>query len=186
MAPRPRVRLALGALLALAASGCLLLSGQFVVTYDFAAHGYDPITVNSSLAVVGVPVDLNQVSEYKDHKKDLKDVSDLALVGAITNLDGSASTDVEVWMVASPGSSPLTTDASVRSSGVRIWGPLHLAPNETRNIGWNDSAQLFSGRAALVDEIRGDGRFDLYALGNNGYHYRVSHAAVIAVIAAGK
>lgn len=167
-------------------AGCLFVSGQFVVTYNFKDHGYDPVSVNSSLALVGVPVDLNLVSAYKDHKKDLKDVSDLAVVGNVTNLDNGAPVDVEVWIVPHPNGTLLTTDAAVRSAGVRVWGPLHVEAGTTRTVGWNDSARLFVGRPALISEVKGDGRFDLYALGSNGYHFQVSKAAIIAVIGAGK
>jgi len=180
-----RLWLPAAALLALVASGCLLISGQFVITYTFKDHGYDPVTVNSPLSVVGVPVDLGTVSTYRDHKKELKDVSDLAVVGQVQNLDGSAPVDVEIWIVRNPGTL-LTTDAAVRGAGVRVWGPLHLAAGATRTVGWDDSAKLFVGRQALIDEIKGDGRFDLYVLGSGGYHFAVTKAAIIAVIAAGK
>ena len=180
-----RLWLPVSALLALAASGCLLLSGQFVITYNFKDHGYDPLTVNSSLTLVGVPVDLNTIGAYRDHKSELKDVSDLAVVGTVTNLDSGAPVDVEVWIVPTPGTL-LTTDAAVRSSGVRVWGPLHVGAGATRAVSWDDSARLFVGRDALVHEIKGDGQFDLYVLGSGGYHFRVTNASIIAVIAAGK
>ena len=180
-----RLWLSVSALLALAASGCLFLSGQFVITYNFKDHGYDPLTVNSSLAVVGVPVDLNTVGAYRDHKKELKDVADLAVVGDVTNLDGSAPVDVEIYIVPTPGTL-LTTDAAVRAAGVRVWGPLHVAAGVTRVVGWDDSARLFTGRDALIREVKGDGKFDLYMLGSGGYHFKVTKTAIIAVIAAGK
>lgn len=50
----------------------------------------------------------------------------------------------------------------------------------------DSSAGLFTGRAALIEEIKGDGRFDLYALGNNGYSFRVDKGILMAVISAGK
>ena len=180
-----RLWLPAAALLALTASGCLFLSGQFVITYNFKDHGYDPLTVNSSVAVVGVPVDLNAVSAYHDHKQDLKDVSDLAVVGKITNLDGGAPGDVEIWIVPTSGTL-VTTDAAVRSAGVRVWGPLHLAAGATHDVSWDESASLFVGRDALIHEVKGDGKFDLYMLGSGGYHFQVTKAAIIAVIAAGK
>ncbi len=173
------------ALALLVSTGCLLVSGQFVVSYSFKDHGYDPLTINSSLAVAGVPVDLNAISAYKDHKKELKDVVDVALVGNLTNLDNSQPVTVEVWMVAPPGSL-LTTDAAVRSTGKRIWGPLTVAAGGTKAIGWDESAKLFVGRALLVDQIKHAGQFDLYALGSGGYHFQLSKGALIAIIAAGK
>jgi hypothetical protein len=132
-----------------------------------------------------VPVDLTGISTYKDHKKELKDVADLALVGQIQNLDVAQPVTVEVWMVAS-GGTLLTTDTAIRAAGKRVWGPLTIPAGGTTKIGWNDSAKLFVGRQLLVNEIKGDGQFDLYVLGNNGYHFQVTKAALIAVIAAGK
>ena len=171
-------------LAALLTAGCVLTSGQFVVTYEFAEHGFDPILITSPTALTGVQVNLNEISDYEDHKGDLKDVADVALVGKLTNLSASP-TSVELWMVASPGSL-LTTDAAVRGAGQKIWGTMNLAGNGTVQIDWNKSSSLFTGRQALVDEIKGDGRFDIYALGSGGYSFRLDKGALIVVITAGK
>lgn len=179
-----RLSLAVAALAALVAAGCVLVSGQFIVTYDFAEHGFDPLTVASPTALAGVQVNLDDVGTYRDHKSDLKDVTDLALVGKMTNQTGT-DTSVEVWMVASPGSL-LTTDAAVRAAGTRIWGPLALPANGSVQVNWNKSAALFGGRQALIGEIKGDGRFDLYALGTGAYAFRIDKGALIAVVSAGK
>jgi hypothetical protein len=69
------------ALAALAAAGCMLTSGQFVVTYNLP----DPLNVSSALTLTGADVDLNTISEYNDHKDELKRVEDLSLVGDFTN-----------------------------------------------------------------------------------------------------
>lgn len=172
------------ALTAMMAAGCVLVSGQFIVTFDFADHGFDPLTVGSPTAMAGVQVNLNEVDTYADHKDKLKDVADLALVGKITNLSGTA-TSVEVWMVGAPGAL-LTTETAVRAAGQKIWGSLAVAGNGVVQVDWNKSAALFSGRKALIDEIKGDGRFDLYALGSGGaYAFRIDKGALIAVISAG-
>ena len=71
------------ALAALMAAGCMLVSGQFIVTFDFADHGFDPLVVGSPTTLAGVQVNLNDVDAYADHKNDLKDVADLALVGKV-------------------------------------------------------------------------------------------------------
>lgn len=167
-------------LAALMAAGCVLTSGQFIVTFDFP----DPLTVTSPSALAGVAVDLNTISDYNDHKEDLKDVADLAIVGDVVNLTGTA-TDIEVWMVADPGSL-LTTDAAVRGAGQKIWGSLNVPGNGKVHIDWNKSAGLFTGRKALIDQVKGDGRFDLYALGSGTYSFRIEKGALIAVISAGK
>lgn len=168
------------ALAGLISAGCFLVSGQFTVTFNFA----DPINVVSPAALAGQYIDLNTVSEYNNHKADLKDVADLAILGQFTNLTGSA-TAVEIWMVATPGAT-LTTDAAVRSAGQKIWGPLNLAANGSVKVAWDQSAALFTGRQALISEVKGDGQFALYALGNGGYSFRINKGALIAVISAGK
>lgn len=166
-------------------AGCMLTSGQFVITYEFADHGYDPIIVVNPSTLSGVQVNLNEVGEYKDHKSDLKDVVDVALVGQLTNLAANP-TDIEVWMVTNPGA-PLTTGTAVKAAGQKIWGTLNLPGYGTAvQIDWNTSAKLFTGRQALVDEIKGDGRFDLYALGSGSYTFRLDKGALIAVVSAGK
>ena len=167
-------------LAALMAAGCVFTSGQFIVTFDFP----DPFTVVSPATLSGVAVDLNTESTYSDHKDDLKDVADLAIVGKVTNLTATA-TSVEVWMVATPGGL-LTTDAAVRGAGQKIWGALSVPGNGTVQIDWNKSAGLFTGRQALIDQVKGDGRFDLYAIGSGAYSFRIDKGALIAVITAGK
>jgi len=172
------------ALAGLAAAGCVLVTGQFVVTAAFAQFGLDPVVVGSPTTLAGVPVDLNEVSAYADHRENLKGVVDLALVGKITNLTGT-QTPVEVWMVASPGA-PLTTDTDVKAAGVKVWGPLTVPAGGDVQVNWNRSAELFVGRQALVTEIKGDGRFDLYAIGTGAYSFRIDKGALIAVVSAGK
>ena len=88
-------------------------------------------------------------------------------------------------MVATPGSL-LTTDSAVRAAGQKVWGPLSLPGDGEVQVDWNRSAALFTGRQALIAEIKGDGRFDLYALGSGGYAFQIDKGALIAVISAGK
>ncbi len=179
-----RLSMAIAGLAALMATGCVLISGQFVVTAAFSTFGLDPVTVDSPTTLAGVPVDLNEVSEYADHKDELKGVVDLALVGTVTNLTANP-TSVEVWMVANPGA-PLTTETAVKSAGTKVWGSLPVPGNGSVKVDWNKSAGLFVGRQALVSEIKGDGRFDLYAIGTGAYAFRMDKGALIAVVSAGK
>ena len=183
-----RLLLPVMALAALISAGCFMVSGQFIITVAFSDYGLDPLVVTdlgSSPAVPRVPVDLTKVAAYKDHKGELKDVSDIALVGDFKNLSTTAPLDLEVWMVANP-TAAYTTTADVRTNGQRIWGPLHVGVLATNHVGWDASAKLFSGRAALISEIKGDGRFDLYVIGTVPYSLQVNRGALIAVIAAGK
>ncbi len=175
-----RLWLPVMALAGLISAGCFLVSGQFTVTYEFD----DPINIVSPTALAGQDIDLNDTSDYADHKSELKTVSDIAVLGKFTNLTANDSS-VELWMVADPGAM-LTTDAAVRAAGQKIWGPLALASNASVDVTWDQSAVLFTGRQALIDQIKGDGHFALYALANGAYSFRINKGAFIAVISAAK
>ena len=167
-------------LAALVSTGCWLISGQWVVDYHFATPLH---VINSALSKVAV--DLNTVSLYNDHKKDLKDVVDLALVGDIHN-NGGASTNVEAWIVPAGGTNFVTASA-VRAGGSKLWGPLTVGAGATVKVDWNKSAALFSGRKLLVDEIKGDGVFDLYVIGSvDPFDFTLTNGVLLAVVSAGK
>ena len=167
------------ALAALAAAGCFLVSGQFVVNYVLPT----PLRVTAAVTLTGVDVDLNSIGDYNDHKSDLKRVDDLALIGDFKNNAGSAAT-VEVWLVASAALA--LTPAQLTAQGVRLWGPLSVAAGGTEHVDWNRSAKLFVGRQSLIDEIKGDGHFSLYVIANGTFDVTVTNGAVIAVVAAAK
>ncbi len=165
---------------ALAAAGCFLISGQFVVTYQLP----DPLNVVNGATLVGVDVDLNTIGDYADHKDDLKRVEDLALIGDFKNNTGSTA-NIEVWIVSSGTLLGLTL-AQVQANGVQLWGPLSVGAGATRNIDWNGSSGLFKGRQTLIDEIKGDGHFALYVIANGAFNCTVTNGAVIAVVGAAK
>lgn len=167
------------ALAAVVAAGCFLVSGQFVVTYKFAT----PITVTSG-ALTSIGVDLTTDHSYNDHKSDIKDVTDLALIGKITNT-GTGSATVEIWMA--PLGSGFTTAAAVRGGGKEVWGPLTLAMGASENVDWDRSSTLFVGRQALIDKIKGDGKFDLYLISSaDPFALKIENGALIAVVSAAK
>src|SRR5438128_8933707 len=113
-------------LAALMATGCFLISGQFLVKFDLG-----DVNVTSATGINGVVVNLNDIHEYADHKDNLKGLADIAILGQFTN-SGASDIDVEVWMVDNAG--PLLSDAAqVRADGVKVWGPFHLAAGATRN-----------------------------------------------------
>jgi hypothetical protein len=168
------------AALALMAGGCILTSGQFLVNFDLGTiHVTSPI-------VVARAVDLNTIGEYKDHKDDLKGLADLAVLGVIQNNDGSNPIGVEVWIT--PNSSNYTTEAEVKANGVRLWGPFQLAAGVTKRVDWDTSAGLFDplGKVTLLNEVKGDGTFTLYAVGTAGtYDFTVTEGSIVLVIDAG-
>ena len=167
----------LPALAALAAAGCMLTSGQFAVTYDLP----DPITVSQDL-VATFDVDLNTVSEYNDHKAQIKRVEDVALVGNFTN-NGASAAQMEVWLVAD-ASLPVMSPSQLQQNGVRLWGPLAIAGNAKERVDWDRSASLFVGRQALIDEVKGDGHFRLYVITSGGSTVTLTKGSLVVVVGA--
>ncbi len=169
------------ALAALAAAGCFLLSGQFAVNYELPT----PLPALGAVTLTGVPVDLNTIGDYRDNRKDLKRVDDLALIGDFTNNTGSTA-NVEIWLV--PSGAVQLPASQLAANGVLLWGPLAVAAGATEHVGWNRSTSLIvpAGRQALTDEIEGDGQFALYIVANGTFDITLTHGAVIAVISAAK
>lgn len=172
-------------LAALTASGCWLLSGQFTVPFDLTT----PLTVGGPGNLFSAQIDLNTENEYKDHKSDLKALADCALLGTFKNNTGSPAITLEVWMT--PGLTAHTTETLLNADATRIkiWGPLSLGVGQSRKIGWDESAKLFSktGKAALLKEVLGDGSFTLYAKGTgSSYNFTLNNGVAVVVIDAGK
>jgi hypothetical protein len=160
-------------------AGCILTSGQFTIDFDLA----NPIVVAGPLSVIPMPIDLSGEEVYQDYKNDIKDFADVALVGLIHNL----GTDViiDVWMTRDQ--TLYTTAAEVRANGVQVWGPFPIAAGAEARIEWDTSAALFSGRVPLLDEIRGDGAFTLYAVGSEGqlYNFELHDGVLVITVDAG-
>lgn len=175
--------LGLVALVALGATGCFITSAQVLVHYALP----NPFTINGADGYEVINVDLNTVSDYKDHKDKLKNLSDFGLIGKFTNTAGPGG-GVEVWISA--GNPGFTTPAQIRGGATKLWGPGTIgATGATSTIGWNDSARLFSaaGKAILLHEAKGDGEFTLYTIGTPGSSnvIRVEKGFLILVIGAG-
>lgn len=179
-----RLLLVLTSLCALAATGCIIISGQIF------AHFKLPPTFTISdtgTEVERVAVDLNTIDEYEEHKDKIKGLSDVALVGKFTNLGGQAG-GVEVWIT--PGATSLADVAAVRAGATKLWGPgmLPAGVGAVRTIGWDESAKLLTaaGKKMLIDEAKGDGQFTLYTFGTAGtYNIKVDGGALILTISAG-
>jgi hypothetical protein len=165
------------ALVALAASGCMLTSGQFVATVELP----DPLNVSSAITLTGADVDLNTISEYNDHKDELKRVEDLALVGYFTNNTATAA-QIDVWIV--PSGALNLTPQQLQANGTRLWGPLAVAAHSTEKVDWDGSSALFVGRQALIDEVKGDGHFALYVVANGAFNVTLMKGSLIVVVGA--
>ena len=150
-----------------------------------------PVRISNVAFVESVTLDLNTDADYSDHKDNLKDLADFSLLGRITN-NTANPVDVEFWITKTP--SHLTTVPALNSdpTAVKIWGPLSLAANESKQIDWDASAGLFTaaGRAALQDEVRnqngGDATFTLYAVGAEGtFDFTIQGGVLVLVLDAG-
>ena len=162
--------------IALAAPGCVLTSGQFLIDFDL-----DNFTATTNTAVSREEVDLNTEEDYNDHKEDLKSLADVAVLGTIVN--GDAPINAEVWMTAGPTS--YTTADEVRNNATRLWGPFQVAANATETVDWDESAALFSatGKALLINEIKGDGVFTVYMIAaEDTYSFEVQNGVLALVL----
>jgi hypothetical protein len=168
-------------LLGFATPGCVLVSGQFLIDFDLSNF-----STSTSTAVTTQDVDLTTESVYNDHKSDLKGLADVAVLGKITNT-GSTDIGVEVWMTAAP--TAYTTPTEVTTNATKLWGPFNVKAGDSHQVGWDESAKLFdnTGKAVLLGEIKGDGKFTIYAIANVGtYSFKVDNGVLALTIEAGK
>jgi hypothetical protein len=171
------------ALAALTVSGCFITSAQIFAHYALP----NPFTISGANGFERVPVDLNTVSDYKDNKDKLKDITDVAIVGKFTNTAGPGGT-VEVWIT--PDNTNLADPTAIVAGATKLWGPGTIgAATSTANIGWDESAKLFNaaGKAILLAEAKGDGQFTLYTIGTPGVDntIRVDDGGLILTLSAG-
>jgi len=166
---------------ALAGAGCILTSGQILISFPLT----NPLTVINDTQVYTESIDLNTISDYADHKDNLESLADVALLGQITN-NSASPVDVEVFFTEA--ATTFMTSAEVRAGARKLWGPFALAASETKTIGWDESAALIddAGRDALIAEIKGDGVFTLYAIGPTGtFSFTINNPVLVLVLDAG-
>lgn len=183
----PRLLLAGLAALALAATGCIITSAQVFTHFDLP----DPFTIDSSTdPFERVLVDLNTVSEYNDHKDDIKGLTDVAIGGRFENLAGPAGT-VEVWMTRD--NTNYGSISQVKTNGIMLWGPASIGASGTaeavHQLAWDESSKLFNaaGREALIDEVKGDGVFTIYTFGTMAtYTIKVTGGTILLTLDAAK
>ena len=185
---------ALALVLPLTLCGCLLTTGQISIDFDLGT-----VNVSDPDNLVAEQVDLNTIEDYVDHKADIAGVSDLAVLGEVTNNFGAAAAkaggksvqggplelNAEVWIT--PTTTNYTTDAQVKANATKLWGPFLVAPGATRSIDPDDSAKLFSavGKAVLLNEVKGDGVFTVYVIGQSGaYDFTVDKATLVLTLEA--
>jgi hypothetical protein len=165
--------------LGLIAAGCVLTSGQVRIPYEL-----DTFTVSTESTITGQPVDLNTEEEYVENKDKLKGLSDMAVLGRFVN-GPDAAIDVVVWMT--PGLTSHTTVDGLNGDAtkVKLWGPFKVNAGATVVVDWDESAELFTkeGKTALVNEVKGDGTFTLYAIAEQDtYTFRVENGTLVLVL----
>lgn len=165
--------LALAVLAVLVGTGCVLVSGQFLVKLELG-----DLSINSVNPATGYHVDLSSNSTYNDHKKDIKSLEDIALVGSVHNT-GVSTLTLNLYLI---------DDNSGATSGPRVWGPLTVAAGATEKLTWDRSSALFgTGKALLLAYIKSGAPFTLYAVGSSApFTFDFNNAVLIAVIGAGK
>jgi len=164
--------------------GCPLISGQFQIPLTLP----DPIDADSGTAIAGAQIDLNNESVYSDHKDNLKALADIALLGKVSNL-GTGTVDVVVYMTPALTNYTTTTALNNDATKKQVWGPFSVTAGTPVQIKWDQSAKLFSaaGKQAILDEVKGDGQFTLYAVSSAGsYHLRINNGVLVVVIDAGE
>jgi hypothetical protein len=163
--------------IALAAPGCVLVSGQFLIDFEL-----DDFTATTETAVTREDVDLTTEEDYNDHKEELEGLSDVAVLGTLVNT-GNAPINVEVWMTAAP--SAYTTSTEVTANATKLWGPFQVAANSSKTVDWDTSASLFTkvGKELLIQEIKGDGQFTVYAIAAEAtYSFEVNNGVLALVL----
>ena len=173
------------ALTTVLSTGCILISGQIFAHFALVT----PIVLDSSLTPLHREyVDLSTIKEYRDNQDKLKGLSDIAVVGKITNQSGPAGA-VEIWIT--PDNTSLLSVAAVQAGAQKLWGPSAIgAAPAVHNLTWDESAKLFNaaGKKILIDEALGDGAFTAYVIvtGAGPNTIQVDNAQLILTIDAGK
>ncbi len=171
---RNALKAVLPLLLVAAGAGCLLVSGQITIVQDF---GSDLAT--SELNVYELFVDLNDNSDYEEHKDKIKSLETIGFVVAITNL-GSMQAKGEGYL--SLTKLDVVTPAAVRAGATRIlfvddpieWG-------ETRNITFEDS-QAYIENFDKIEEAIKDGSIYFYGITDTGQNVKYENMKLIATV----
>ena len=165
---------------ALAVSGCFLVSGQILIDFDLGSFDVTTSTVTKE------DVDLTTEEDYQDHKEDLKGLADVAVLGTVNNTGGT-DIAVEVWMTTT--TTNYGTVNEVTTNGTKLWGPFHVSAGTSKKVDWDVSAKLFdsAGKSVLIDDIKKDGQFTVYALSQAGtYEFDVDNGVLALVLDFGK
>ena len=109
----------------------------------------------------------------------------IVFIGKVENTGQSA---IDVVGYITKDLTSFTTDTQVKDSAIRVWGAFKVNPGETKTVGWDESAALFStaGKQVLIDEVKGDGVFTIYIVASQGtYQFNVTNGSFVVVLDAG-
>ena len=83
------------------------------------------------------------------------------------------------------GSTAYTNATDVKANATKLWGPFQVAAGASKTVDWDESASLFSstGKALLINEIKGDGQFTVYAIAAEAtYSFEVQNGVLALVL----
>ena len=171
---RNSMKAVLPLLLVAAGAGCLLVSGQITIVQNF---GSDLAT--SDLNVYELFVDLNDNSDYEEHKDKIKSLETIGFVVAITNL-GNASARGEGYLSLSKIAN--VTPAGVRAAATRIlYVDDPIAPGEKREITFEDSQGYIENFDKIEEAIK-DGSIYFYGITDIGQEVMYENLKLIATV----
>ena len=112
-----------------------ITSGNIVVVIDDLPDlvGQTNTTFDSS------PVDLENNSDWKDHRDQLNSVDDIGFACKITNHESSVATG-QIWI----SEKSYTTPDAVKASAVKILDGIAIPADSSRSIEWKESGDFLS------------------------------------------
>ena len=167
----------LSALLAIfAISGCLLLTGTFVIDLKI-----DRTEVTPGSQFQYFEADLSKEQVWKDHKDDIKYVDNIGFQLWVTN-NGSSPVTGELF--ASNLDTVYTDTAGIRDNAIPIFSGLILPAGKTY-VDWPTSLIYIKNLPSMRKLVEG-GKFKVYALTTTlPFDITIDSATVIVTITAG-
>jgi hypothetical protein len=165
-----------GAVLALIIlSGCLLVSGTFVVTEKF--------TVNPRTGFYFFQADVTQTSTWEDHADDIHFID---AVGFIMYIRSFESSEVDFDVYVDDYSGPMANPTSIPSSATIVIDDLPVSPGESV-ISYKQSLESIENLDTLK-KLAKAGRFDCYttSTGEDGGTFIVDSVIVMITLSGGQ
>jgi hypothetical protein len=164
------------ATIALAISGCLLITGQttFIESVD---AGY-----STNLHVAKVWVNLYENSDYADHIKNIKSIDAVSFVAKIYN-QGTLANKAELYISSD---SNLTTVSQIRSNATKVLTSPLIPGQDSVLIKWNDSFKYMSNQSVLENYVLKVGMFEVYGIADTTPFQDSIQAEIVVTATVGK